>query len=516
MLSISSISSLTALNGIGLDVIVLATAISICYFVFTNVKLYLTRRQFKKDNGCQSAQTKYPLKDPIFGTDLILSTIKNAKNARHLEGTAQRYEDHGTTFTSRLVNCPTVFTIEPENVKTMLATKFEDYRLSKIRVDAMRPVFGHGIFTTDGPIWKNSRALLRPIFDKESISDLNLAEVHFQHLLRRLPRDGSTVDLQQLFFNFTMDTATQFLFGHSVNTQFNSNNISGPVSDADFAEQYGLTQTEASHMVRLGPLNRLRKQFSHISITSPTWRLKKPRIKRRGTARKAKRDRTAFLKNSPTLLPIAKSSETNLLAGRDTTASLLSNLFFMLARYPDVFEKLRAEVMTLNGQLPSYDELRNLKYLRQCINESTRRLFDLFVRKLTPTALRIHPVAPANTREAVCDTVLPKGGGEDGESPLFVKSGTQVLYSVYSMHRRKDIFGEDVENFRPERLPSVQWWSENLFRSTIRTHGSLLCYCANVARISKIEPRDDEEWKEAYTLVVCSQNGTQVSLTPAA
>src|SRR3954467_12455125 len=116
-------------NGIGLDVVVLATAISICYLVFTNVKLYFIRRQFKKDNGCQPAQTKYPLKDPIFGTDLILSTIKNAKNTRHLEGTAQRYENHGTTFTSRLINCPTVFTIEPENVKTMLATKFEDYRL---------------------------------------------------------------------------------------------------------------------------------------------------------------------------------------------------------------------------------------------------------------------------------------------------------------------------------------------------------------------------------------------------
>jgi hypothetical protein len=122
----------------------------------------------------------------------------------------------------------------------------------------------------------------------------------------------------------------------------------------------------------------------------------------------------------------------------------------------------------------------------------TKRLFDLSVRKLTTAALRIHPVVPANTREAVCDTVLPKGGGEDGESPLFVKAGTQVLYSVYSMHRRKDIFGEDVENFRPERwediqpkwvnllltvlfqqtasnvfpgIPTFQWWSQNLFRS---------------------------------------------------
>jgi cytochrome P450 len=371
-----------ALNGIGLDVVVLATAISICYLVFTNVKLYFTRRQFKKDNGCRPAQTKYPLKDPIFGTDLILDTIKNAKNACHLEGTAQRYEDHGTTFTSRLVNCPTVFTIEPENVKTMLATKFEDYRLSKIRVDAMRPVFGHGIFTTDGPIWKKSRTLLRPIFDKESISDLNLAEVHFQHLLRRLPRDGSTVDLQELFFNFTMDTATQFLFGHSVNTQSKSNNISGPVSDADFAEQYTLTQTEASHMVRLGPLNRLRYSPKAIRAQKAVFAyidhftdvaLEKTKNKKAGDSEKGETGPYSFLEELANITSdrqvLRDQVLSLLLAGRDTTASLLSNLFFMLARYPEVFEKLRAEVMTLNGQLPSYDELRNLKYLRQCINE---------------------------------------------------------------------------------------------------------------------------------------------------
>lgn len=71
-------------------------------------------------------------------------------------------------------------------------------------------------------------------------------------------------------------------------------------------------------------------------------------------------------------------------------------------------------------------------------------------------ALRIHPVVPANTREAVRDTCLPYGGGEDGQAPLFVKAGTQVLYSVYSMHRRKDLFGEDVETFRPERWDQIQ------------------------------------------------------------
>lgn len=66
-------------------------------------------------------------------------------------------------------------------------------------------------------------------------------------------------------------------------------------------------------------------------------------------------------------------------------------------------------------------------------------------------ALRLHPVIPSNAREAAKDTVLPVGGGPDGASPLFVRRGTIVLYHVYSMHRDPSVYGNDVEEFRPER-----------------------------------------------------------------
>lgn len=58
-----------------------------------------------------------------------------------------------------------------------------------------------------------------------------------------------------------------------------------------------------------------------------------------------------------------------LLAGRDTTASLLSSLFYHISRRPEVWARLREEVDTLNGQRPTYDELRNLTYAKYCINE---------------------------------------------------------------------------------------------------------------------------------------------------
>ena len=57
---------------------------------------------------------------------------------------------------------------------------------------------------------------------------------------------------------------------------------------------------------------------------------------------------------------------------------------------------------------------------------------------------------------AVVDTVLPLGGGEDGKSPLLIPAKSMVGYSPYTMHRRKDFYGEDAEEFKPERWEALR------------------------------------------------------------
>ena len=124
-----------------------------------------------------------------------------------------------------------------------------------------------------------------------------------------------------------------------------------------------------------------------------------------------------------------------LLAGRDTTASLLSNAWWTLARRPDIFQKLQEEIAHLNGEAPDYQQIKDMKYLRAFFNES----------------LRLHPVVPLNSRQALVDTTIPLGGGPDGRSPVFIPKGGVVAWSVYAMHRRKDYYGEDADEFKPER-----------------------------------------------------------------
>ena len=83
----------------------------------------------------------------------------------------------------------------------------------------------------------------------------------------------------------------------------------------------------------------------------------------------------------------------------------------------------------------SFQQLKACSYITHVINET----------------FRVAAVIPLNERVAVRDTTLPRGGGPDGSQPIFIPKGRQVLIATYAMQHRADIWGEDVEEFRPER-----------------------------------------------------------------
>ena len=57
------------------------------------------------------------------------------------------------------------------------------------------------------------------------------------------------------------------------------------------------------------------------------------------------------------------------LPGHDSTASLLSSTFFNLARKPDIWKKVRKEVLSLGNIELTYEVLKNMTYLRSVLNE---------------------------------------------------------------------------------------------------------------------------------------------------
>lgn len=136
-----------------------------------------------------------------------------------------------------------------------------------------------------------------------------------------------------------------------------------------------------------------------------------------------------------------------LLAGRDTTAGTLSWTFHELSQHPDVLAKLRSEVLAVVGpdREPTYDDLKNLKYLQHTMNET----------------LRLYPAVPFNLRHALHDTTLPVGGGPDGLDPIPVLKGSPVAYSTLIMQRRADLYpshGMDGEPLPPSSVFCPERW----------------------------------------------------------
>lgn len=59
-----------------------------------------------------------------------------------------------------------------------------------------------------------------------------------------------------------------------------------------------------------------------------------------------------------------------MIAGRDTTASTLTALIYLLTQHPETLHRLRKEILEVVGSTrrPSYDDVREMKFLRAVIN----------------------------------------------------------------------------------------------------------------------------------------------------
>ena len=66
------------------------------------------------------------------------------------------------------------------------------------------------------------------------------------------------------------------------------------------------------------------------------------------------------------------------------------------------------------------------------------------------------PPVPFNAKMANKDTWLPRGGGPSGTSSILIKKGQLVSFWSWASHRKPEIFGDDVELFRPERWEAIK------------------------------------------------------------
>ncbi|XP_052151961.1 cytochrome P450 CYP94D108-like [Oryza glaberrima] len=421
--------------------IILLPFLPLLYFLY----LYQdTKKQPAGSNGLKS----YP----------VVGTLPHFAKNRHrfLEWSTdvmKRSPTHTMTFKA-LGLTGGVITANVANVEHILKTNFSNYPKGELSVSLLEDLLGHGIFNSDGEQWLWQRKAASYEFNQRSLRSFVVDTVRFEVVERLLPllewarRDGRTLDVQDVLERFAFDNICHVVFDEDPACLAEDSMVSS--QSAEFIRACSDAQNAiiARFMSPVKSLWRVKRLFN----LDPERRMRDALTTIHGYADRIVRERRArgeagLARSDDFLSRFAAGGEhsdeslrdvvTNfLIAGRDSTSSVLTWFFWLVSSRPDVEDKIVHEIRAVRSASSSggtssatfsFDELRDMHYLHAAITES----------------MRLYPPVHLDTHSCKEDDFLPDG--------TFVGKGWLVTYCAYAMGRVEDIWGADCEEFRPER-----------------------------------------------------------------
>ncbi|KAF8164307.1 cytochrome P450 [Pholiota molesta] len=431
--------------------------------------LFILKRSYSQyaDAKAAAANNAFlppPVKEqlPHFaGLSIMKRMVQELKDGYPGDGFLEWMEEYGPTYQLRLLSDNRMVTAEPEHIKQILATQFDAYEKGPAFNSQFSSLLGTGVFNSDGEMWKFHRSMTRPFFTRDRISHFDMFDINADSALKQARarlQEGYPIDFQDLVSRFTLDSATQFLFGHNVESLSaglpypessplaNSATFRNHPSNV-FVDAFLQGQILSSIRGRTGPswplqefwgdkIKPLREIMDKFTEPVLMEALRKRNMNADG---KVDEDDTllSHLIQRTQDVTVLKDELLNLLvAGRDTTACTLTFALYMLCENPKIAERLHKEIAdTVDGNnRPTYDNIRDMKYLRAFINE----------------VLRLYPAVPFDSRTSNRPTVLDSK--TPGSTPYYVPANTKVIYAIMLMHRRKDLWGPDALEFDPDRF----------------------------------------------------------------
>ncbi|KQK10207.1 cytochrome P450 94B3 [Brachypodium distachyon] len=376
-------------------------------------------------------------------------------------------------------------TADPACVEHILKTNFGNYPKGELTVSMLEDFLGHGIFNSDGEQWLWQRKAASYEFSKRSLRNFVVDAVRFEVLERLLPLlsraelDGQTLDVQDVLERFAFDNICRVAFGEDPACLGEESMASGEFMSA-------FNDAQNTIMARfMSPAKWLWRVKRALNM-EPERRMRSALAAIHGYADKIVRERrergeAGLVSRDDFLSRFAAAGEqysdeslrdvvTNfILAGRDTTSSALTWFFWLLSTRPDVEGKLVREIRAVRAQNAhgvgattfSFDELREMSYLHAAITES----------------MRLYPPVSADTHSCKEDDFLPDG--------TFVGKGWLMTYCAYAMARLESVWGEDCEEFRPERWLDEEgaFRPENPFKYPVFHAGPRMCLGKEMAYI---------------------------------
>ncbi|GLU02257.1 hypothetical protein SLE2022_195120 [Rubroshorea leprosula] len=344
----------------------------------------------------------------------------------------------------------TVVTANPDNVEYMLKTNFGNFPKGKPFTEILGDFLGYGIFNVDGDLWLAQRKLASHAFSTKSLREFVICtleeevENHLVPVLESSAEAAEVVDLQELLRRAAFNMICKISLG----IDRCSLDPSLPASPLDKAFDIA---SEICARRGAAPLFLVWKIKKWLGIGSEK-KLKDAIQEVHAYVANIIKDREEKIENGENEISgghqdllsrmiVAGHEEevirdmmiSFILAGRDTTSSAMTWLFWLLSCHPEIEQELVKETTSMASEsMLDYEALKRLKLLKACICES----------------MRLYPPVAWDSKHAMDDDLLPDG------TP--VRAGDRVTYFPYGMGRMEALWGKDWFEFKPNR-----WFNNN-------------------------------------------------------
>ncbi|GAC1360936.1 MAG: cytochrome P450 [Ktedonobacteraceae bacterium] len=320
---------------------------------------------------------------------------------------------------------------KPEHIHSILVDHAYDFDKGMAIHQLIRPVFGNGIFCSEGDFHRHQRKLMAPPFQPRHIASYADIMGHYGEHIQQIWPDGATIDVTRQMTNLTMSIIGKALFDADIFTE----------TDELGAALNGVIAyvTHVSSMLLPPPYSwpTLHNRRAHKAMQVLHSRIRLF-IDERRTHPTERNDFLSILLQARDEDGHPMSDEQVMaeclilfLGGHETTSTALSWTWYLLCQHPEWYRQVQQEVdRVLQGRTPTSADLVQLPYCLQVFKE----------------AMRLYPPAYVTARQALRDIEI------DGYR---VPKGWLVVLSPYTLHRREDSFPEpetfDPERFAPER-----------------------------------------------------------------
>ncbi|XP_031127141.1 cytochrome P450 704C1-like [Ipomoea triloba] len=381
-----------------------------------------------------------------------------------------------------------IYTTDLQNIEHVLKTNFDKYAKGECNQDVFRDLFGTGIFAVDGDKWRQQRKVASFEFSTRVLRDFSCTvfrrnAIKLVRKVEEYSQANQVFDMQDLLMRSSLESIFKVGFGVDLNCIEGEGQGSSKEKSIMFMKAFD-DSNELTYWRYVDPFWTLKRYFNIGSEASLRKNIKiiHDFVDKLITARRKQLDSDVKSEKEDILSRFIRESKKDpetmtdeylrdiilnfVLAGKDSSANTLSWFFYMLCKNPLVREKLDREIEEVFGNLKEKASSSVEDCIASITDEVLQKMFYLHA-TLTET-LRLYPAVPIDGRVAETDDVLPDG--------FKVKKGDGVYYMSYAMGRMPYIWGDDAEEFRPERwLKDGIFTPESPFKFTAFHAGPRIC-----------------------------------------